>query len=45
LELQQDNQKLRTATAQLQEELAKIKEELTQIYVNLNNAEPTAKAP
>jgi hypothetical protein len=38
-ELKEDNIKLKTATAQLQEELEKIKAELTQIYINLNNAD------
>jgi hypothetical protein len=38
-ELQEDDRKLRTATAQLKEELDKVKAELTQIYHNLNNAE------
>jgi hypothetical protein len=43
-ELQDDNKKLQTATAQLQEELEKVKTELTQLYINLNNAERTPKA-
>jgi seryl-tRNA synthetase len=38
-ELKEDNMKLKTATAQLQEELEKVKAELTQIYINLNNAD------
>jgi hypothetical protein len=42
-ELQEDNKKLKTATAQLQEELEKIKDKLTQLYLHLNNTEVTPR--
>jgi hypothetical protein len=44
-ELKEDNVKLQTATAQLQEELDKVKAELTQIYLTLNDtADQTPRA-
>jgi hypothetical protein len=42
-ESQEDHRRLQTATAQLQEELGKVKAELTQIYENLNNIEKTLR--
>jgi hypothetical protein len=42
-ESQEDHRRLQTAMAQLQEELGKVKAELTQIYENLNNIEKTLR--
>jgi len=42
-EMKEDNLKLKTATAQLQEELDKVKAELTQINLNLNKMEQTPR--
>lgn len=42
-ELKEDNVKLQTAMAQLKEELEKVKAELTQIYLNLNDADQTPR--
>jgi uncharacterized protein YdcH (DUF465 family) len=44
-ELHEDNRKLQTATVELQEELAKVKAELTQLYNNLNQAENAPSPP
>jgi transposase InsO family protein len=44
-ELQEDKRRLQTATVELQEELAKVKAELTEIYNNLNHAKNASPPP